>query len=106
MQSRNLRKFSERVNSNALFHFLLNLQICGIRPSDRKIAVGKPQDAHLHFDSDSHQQSLCVVLVFGQDERCDWLEDCLSGVPVVRRGTLWGGVEASSLSIWPLRFLW
>tara|TARA_Y100001968_G_scaffold332923_1_gene393068 strand:+ start:349 stop:660 length:312 start_codon:yes stop_codon:yes gene_type:complete len=79
------------VNSNALFHFLLNPQICGIRPSDRKIVVGKPQDAHLHFDSDSHQQSLCVVLVFGQDERCDWLEDCLSGVPVVRRGTLWGG---------------
>tara|TARA_Y100000296_G_scaffold53431_1_gene61207 strand:+ start:75 stop:368 length:294 start_codon:yes stop_codon:yes gene_type:complete len=38
----------------------------------------------------SHQQNLCVVFVFGQDERYDWLEDCLSGVPVVRRDTLWG----------------
>jgi hypothetical protein len=44
----------------------------------------------VRFAFDSHQQSLCVVFVFGQDELCDWLEDCLSGVPVMRRSTLWG----------------
>ncbi|GAA0209814.1 hypothetical protein GCM10009123_16530 [Kangiella japonica] len=45
------------------------------------------------FATESHQQSLCVAFVFGQEECCDWLEDCLSGVLAVCRGTLWGGTR-------------